>query len=694
MASSFETSFGAGVSTEEGSAVVTASGEVVRESSTASENVSKGVVEVPKKKSYKSSGGSRKSSESVPVVEDKVITVSEDKLEVAKQVIDSLNASAERTAKADYERQVAFNEQLVNNVRSGNVLNPALAGFGANANRNNKEQEALMSSERFVVDQVADNNFYSGAETPNKYFMSSKAGKEYLLDNSPVLNKLLPTQAEKEIFVNTENPDFSGFGKALLFNTGEQYEILGSALKDYKSNREIIANVNAKYGVEPQNQQLKKIGLFVESANPSNVYPVPNNRVKEDELIANSFKGVVNLIGSNVKEGVKDIGEGKYVSIGLKDKDNPVGRGGDFVVKVFPDGVPSASSVSGAGMVAYSGATLITNSLGVIGKVGTEAVDVGLALPDYANAVINPTPYNKAVANAELIDVAVDFIPVGTPNVNVNAEFNAVVSKDVNTKYGVNKINDVRNSNGGFKTAFNSPELNNPTSNAVVEIDLNQNVNNAVVGVVSELGNVNPNVNANINIVDLPVRNKYKSSNSNRNVNANAEININEGFNANAEININEDLNINQNVNLNQNVNVNANVNAYANVNANLNQNVNANLNMNVFKPRFNNSDKSTSLGLFQARAKVKGVFDKVGLLSKTKEGAFASGFGFVQNNSSRTFGVEDVKTGEFVDVNKKTSFKKKKTKRGVVFIEPSRFAINSFGEKSQIKRKFRRVKL
>ena len=87
MVSDFEIAAGAPESTEEGTAVVTASGEVVRQSSAVSPA---SVIEVPKRRSHK--------HRTKKVDKERIVTVSEDKKEVAAAVVSSLNASAERIA--------------------------------------------------------------------------------------------------------------------------------------------------------------------------------------------------------------------------------------------------------------------------------------------------------------------------------------------------------------------------------------------------------------------------------------------------------------------------------------------------------------------------------------------------------------------------------------------------------------------
>lgn len=701
MVSDFELSAGVGISTEKGEGVVVASGEVVKESNK--------VINIPGRSARRTSSKSKPRTvttaqkeplqqaqeEKEKVVQEQqqskqnnnlspyeqyaqkirteqaqnfnasskpkeiTITVDPDKKDVAEKVVADLNASNKRTQEkllSDKEKQESFNKALISNIRSGNVLNPTLSSFGANVIANKQAETDLMSSEYNNIQKVSNYGGLSGANPGYEFYKSSRSGKQFLLNNSPEINEVLGTQEAKDLFLETDDSlKRKGF------------------IKRGKANREIINAYYEEKGVVGRTTYLQRL---TNNISPNALYPntvLTNDPIREKDLIDEAFKGVTTKVWSDVKEGGQAIGSGTIVSIDVANPDLPIGRGGDLSISLFPKGKPSASALAGAGMIAYSGATLITNQLGPIGKIGTEIVDVALALPDYGRAIINPTPYNKAVAKLEVFDVAVDLIPgFGTPNVNVNENVNFNIQETSRVGLQRNANNQVKGETGLQASVFGSPEINTPTSNAYIEVNAQADL----------FGEVNNNWNNNLNLPEIDLN---ANINRNRNVNVNKDVFSNENNNINNNINLNEEININKNVeeniNINDNVNINSNVNANlnANVNANLNADFNFNFNANTITPRLGRDKGGTEKG-FQAFAKVRGQRVNIGNVT-SREKAFSRGYSFVDNTSARTFGVSKQGSKKGLDFNDPKGFKKKKGISGFVFIEPSSKAINTIGE-------------
>jgi len=399
----------------------------------------------------------------------------------------------------------------------------------------------------------------------------------------------------------------------------------------------------------------------------------------------------------------------------------------------------------GLAMIGYSGASLIAN-IHPASRAGAEVVDVGLALPDYARAIINPTPYNKAVGVVELIDVGVDFLPLPTPNVRVNTRARTAAEvSDYARRVGIISSYWDSKVEGSFKGGGYSSDNNYNKGkggtggtggiySVIVPI-----VPPSTFGGFETGANIGTDFNTNINV------DSFDANFTNTNTNVNADFPTNFNINTDLNTNINNKTNLVTNwveliggsntrsgsnsrttslagststavsdaisgstsaitsiagstsTAVNTAVAINANANTNANTAFNINTNFNTNQNIHI-NNKLRTKEIPDNKSIYSAFARIKGKFQPIGTPTKDKKAAFLQGLAYVETTPARTFGVSKGITGNAkgLDFSAPKGFKKKKGSKGVLFIEPSKQAINTFGELTGItyKSKTKRWKL
>jgi len=688
------------------------------------------------KKTFSSSDGSvtridevtKEPGKTTTKVSSRDLQAEADRDVIAEKIVSDLNESARKSALKESEevnRSFAMLE-------SNRLFNLTQASVIASAERKVKEEHGLLSKEDLDVEENVRFSQLSGKPLDVDYLRSSERGREILVEGSEVLNRILVTDANKERFIRSDDNIASsgslksGFKDVVVGVKSELKEgdLLGAV--SYPFVKSAVAGVNfglaTGKNVNLIKQERVDSGYIDKSERPfvtrseagkvvldfsklrrnSPLIFTPSEKKDFDA----SLRGITSVVGSSVKSAVNYLlEESKVVAVEnpfkesfsvVRDVNGDV-KGEDFnkppkffTIEFGRD--PTPEETSGLAMIGYTGASVFTNKIPVVGQVGTEAVDIGLATPDYLRGFVNPTPSNLAGVVAELIDVGVDLIPFA-PNVNVNTNYNAlidvdnVVDVDVKPKGGASRPRAVSgelrvSSNGeigfgqvsesevGFSSLYDAVtriqgagDLAFTTSKNVVSDLRKGNLNRSEVGfdypVSSEVGfDVN-------NDFDNQLDNNFDFNN-----------NFNNDFDNQFDTDFNNQLNNNYNNDFDFNYNA----------NFNFNNNVNTNFNFNFARLSRGRKPSEVAGGGFSPFAKVRGRFSLVASPVASKEDAFRIGADFVQGSASRTFGVSESAVNlKGVNVSESGSFKRKKGRKGFLFVEPSSFAINTPGELREI---------
>jgi len=519
---------------------------------------------------------------------------------------------------------------------------------------------------------------------PKDFFFKTKETRAYILEKSPSFAQKFSSDVQRRLFVEVGEGSGKGDIAEAIAARRKKKEIREESGLSKQEFREIFREQRKQTEKEIGQQIFKDIGSFKELV----AVAAEPYRTKE---------GIFREIKEGVKENIPIFGE----PIRLVETGASIALIKDKKKEVFVYGGDVDSAKRGAGMVAYTGASLLQNvpAFGSKAPEVAQTIDVGLATGTYTQALVYPTPMNVGAAKIEIYDVAVDFVPevagalwmgatglaggiqggvrglgkgyqvgrrIPTPNINTNVAINQQAQAFVS---------EVPLPAGSSDFSF--------VSELPVQYDF-EGYSTVVKGgaaVAEDVAVRTPRVNLNFSEeIGLPT--------SNVNAFESAEVNINENINQNVNQNINENINQNALINENINQNVNQNVNAFINENMNINANLNLNENVNFNVNFLGFPDRRESDGrLFQAFAKVGGEFKPVGGATSLR-GAARQGFSFVDRTPSRTFAVKEVGQEGFVNLDFGKGFKKKETSKGFFFVEPSKKAIDTFGELQGITKK------
>lgn len=650
----------------------------------------------------------------------------------AERVISDLNASRERIAEADKERADSFAR-----VQRSSRTDPRLVNVFA-------EAEAVGARQRVATAPVADRDYALsevdirrdlsvarslGVSPGIDYFRQDEDRRRFLVENSPEFRESLGSPAERELFVRTQEASrvsSSPLGKDLFpfdvpllaaasVATGDNY-FPNIALA--KENRRIIDEVFDKYGVLKGRRPASKQSFVGKLVNPQSeallaLREAERGVVYRSDLVREQRRFLGRNIGEQLKQGFSLLGDYSPFT--------PVGQAG-----IVAGIATNRLAASGLGSVAYTVGSVPFNAVPVVGPVVAQAVDVGLAVPDYFAAIVNPTPRNVAGAQIELIDVGIDYVPevvgafagpvgllagsaVPTPNVNANFQLQQEINEyarrvsalspyfDASSPVvdysfaGGNLAQevDVDYRNPGFGGLYSSVTgIPFPTSfNSNVGVKgssfVNVDYNFSVEADSRVNADVNSSVNANINVSavssSVVATDPVVVSGVNPVVSADGDSLISSGDDSFADSSGGSASVFSSSFSSNNDFN--------AGLSESFVQSVASNLNVNLLSGRGRVRDGVLGKDYFQAFSKVKGVFVEVGGRSSSALRAFDIGRSFVENRPARSFGV--AKGSELLGIDVKGAgvfdFKRKITDRGVLFIEPSKRAINTPGEQAGI---------
>lgn len=654
---------------------------------------------------------------------------------VQTQVIKDLEASAKRTQEKERAKAKSFEKTLEQMQITGTAsLETALA---LKAIREAKDKERkVFDPEALEIQRSITLLKEIGVEPSMDFFTSTERARKFLLSKSEELRKLIPDKFSQELFIKTD--------PSLKFD---------GILKRAIENRKIIQEERLKAGITTKKGKVRQ---FVEGISSGAIrVPGTTEAAFEEDLIKQSRKNILENIGGSFKEAFGFVfgdelskersATEKLVAAGnpdflfpvsefaeekIKDKKNVLfdffKKQDDFDKIVFTKeypyivtvekggkGIspkdliklnnielrqPSRSAASGLLMAGYSAASLWTNRIPVVGKVGTEIVDVGLAIPTYGQALINPTPFAKAAAQVELVDVAVDFIPfVSLPNINIDLRTptpKVKVLKDnrfVETPIpefdfsggGLSKgdapFSDPGDPTGGFGGIFAlAVPLPAPSSftaesrlSPTFDVNAGQNVQTESLLVVK------PGVSVNI-LSELETQADVEPTSL-------ADTSSNVTAQSLMESQVQSDFASNVSSNVDANVAVDVTTNVATDITSDLNLNTdldaNADFNLNIIMPRRKKRNKSVARA-FAAVARVRGE-DKVVARGRQELKVLNKGADYVDKNASASFVMK--KQGEVISPKK---IPKGFYQSGKRLIEKPSFRINSPGEVSQISRK------
>jgi len=635
---------------------------------------------------------------------------------IANKVISDLNESSRKQA----EKQQRDNFYKFQTMQKQGLFNPTQANVISSLERNEKEKY-IKNNERLDVEQGVRYAQLTGSNIQSDKLLSSYEGKKFLLNNSKGYQALIPSEEGRKAFLvgkeESENKEFKG-----LFDKNENNSFIDRITPNFVKNRvqnKLISYENKKefFDTRKENKDLLKdfyneenIKQFeansplnpVRSSNLGNNLfdiPVKDYDKTERQLVQESRSNIFKDIGSSFKEGFNyiknaDVSLVKDDSFDLKEGIKSSFKTGKGIKLFAPRKVvlggslenpPTQKELTGIKMIAYSSGSVVTNAIPVIGAVGTEVVDIGLASKDYKRGFLNPTPFNKAMGQVELVDVGADVFTGGfAPNVNTNLNTQistneAVMNANVKPQRGLIgfKVGTPSNNFKASEVGFGSVTNTELTFEAVKESFTT--IGNSF-NFVSDF-NVNlPKANLNRSEVGfgLPVA----EINNNVNNNVVAEVDFNNNFNNQFENQFQNDFNNQFNSNFNSNTNFNTNFN----FNNNFNNQLNLNANLNFRLPR-NKKVASNSFNSYTPFVKTGNLFTPINIKASSKESAFNVGAFIVENNPSDTFGISK---SSFIfnglDVKDSKGFKRKGSRRGILFEEPKSRRNNSFGEIKRLK--------
>ena len=579
---------------------------------------------------------------------------------VKDKVLSDLDASAKRIAEKEAVERKDF-EQRFNLMMSDGTANPVTSSFYNLAERERIRSAPLtdVSKENMIV-MTDVRTATSLGVTPNReFFEASRGGRRIITEYSDEFKGLIGSPAQQEVYI-------------------EQQTVNLKTLREegFRGTMDIIRENRA---IERANRQRPYYGgkpTFLQSATSlatgAPLMQSPDVVYYSDE-VKGSSRAVWGNIGGSVAQGGRYLVTGQGLSVGFEKV------GGRYYEDFELGRAPTAREGAGLFMIGYTATSVFT------GKAG-EVVDAGLAVPDFARAVVSPTPMNRAIAKVEMWDVATGVLPIpiglnvkARVNVNTDAVVDEVLRSPPTKEFsfgggdvgkGDAPFTDFNDRTGGFGGiyAMAAPlPLNQGFSFADLRLDNSTNLR----------GVADYNVTANAMLLS------GSDVSASSVVSVASSANTNTSAQAAAAADASSDVFGMSNVSANTNVSTNTSASANANVNLSMNTNVNTNLNLDV---RGDNRQSGVLSGSYQAFSKVQGILTKIGLPTSSKEQAFLTGYGFAESTAARTLGVTRSNgTIRGLDLGARGSLKKKRTRAGTVYVEPSLRAINTPGERAQI---------